>query len=82
MTHTILLRNVPNKTDTPHPIDKRHESELTELAKYFDNTLSLVSKIANHLKCGLGSVALVRLKPHGMVYKHSDLSIRLQNRNR
>ncbi|MEB3214286.1 MAG: aspartyl/asparaginyl beta-hydroxylase domain-containing protein [Leptolyngbyaceae bacterium] len=49
-----------------------HESQRTRMAKYFPTILKWTETVAASLNGELGRVTLVRLAPHGRVYRHVD----------
>ena len=82
-TQTILLRSVANKeSPLPVAVDGPHESRRTPLADFFEHSLSFAENFAYQNSFCLGKVALVRLAPNGIAYRHSDHEVNLKNRTR
>jgi hypothetical protein len=82
-TNAIVLRMLTaNKEGIFTAIDGSHESERSPYWDLFPQTVGLIERFAASLEGGLGRVALVRLKPHSMVYRHYDGEPWLIGRNR
>ena len=81
-TQAIILRSEQNKTEKPIRVDGDHESVLTDIGQQFPNTVKFAEQFAKTLKSGLGRVALIKLQPQKMVYRHTDREIYLRNRSR
>lgn len=81
-TQTIFLREVLHNDRRFVPVDGPHESVMTEAGKVFGDILSFVERFAEAENSGLGRVAVVRLRPKSVVYRHYDDSERLIGRQR
>ncbi len=81
-TQAIILRIVQNLVEVPVPVDGPHESVRTTEALLFKNALAFAENFAQTNNLGLGRVALVRLRPNELVYRHTDHEIQLRNRAR
>jgi hypothetical protein len=81
-TNAIVLRAMKNNDEGFVAIDGPHESERAPLARLFPHTIDFIERFAADLEGGLGRVALVRLKPRSMVYRHFDGEGWLKGRNR
>lgn len=83
-TQIIVLRTVlkENRTEIPIPVDGPHESVRTNVSIFFQHTLQFAENFAHEINCGLGRVALIRLEPRKMAYRHSDREIFLKDRTR
>lgn len=72
-THTIYLRSaikpLPPGVTSSNDV---HESRRTALAEHFPVILEWVQNVAASRGSELGRVTLVRLAPHGRVYRHID----------
>ena len=78
----IILRALHHFTEEPVLIDGANESIRTEVAKYFPATLNFIEQAAADLGSGLGRVALVRLAPGCIAYRHADMEVFLKGRAR
>ncbi len=72
-THSIYLRSAvkpfpPGVTSS----NDVHESRCTAMAKHFPRILGWTENIATSVGGELGRVTVVRLAPHGKVYRHID----------
>jgi len=65
-TQTIILRNVVHDPKKPALANDTPENVRTEVAIYFSDVLSWIEDFVNKIHCGLGHVALVRLRPRNM----------------
>ncbi len=82
-TNAIILRHLPeNKGETYIQVDGLHESVRTAEADQFLSIVDAVEYFAQKENAGLGRVAIVRLRPHGMVYRHYDSEKHLIGRER
>jgi hypothetical protein len=72
-THSIYLRSAvkpfpPGVTSS----NDVHESRCTAMAKHFPRILGWTENVATSVGGELGRVTVVRLAPHGKVYRHID----------
>lgn len=81
-TQSIVLRSIVDRAEYPTSIDGPHESIRTPCAHYFKQAITFAEECARESKCGLGRVALVRLKSGKISYRHADHETHLQNRTR
>lgn len=81
-TNAIILRRRPTNDVAYAQVDGPHESVRTKLAELFPHTVEAIETFAREHGGGLGRVAIVRLKPHSMVYRHYDAEQWLVGRDR
>jgi hypothetical protein len=81
-TQSIVVRSRKVSERTYQPADGVHESEEAAFSKQYPRINALVTSLAHELGLALGRVVLVRLSPHGQVYRHYDDQDYLEERDR